>query len=195
MSPSSRRDKRIESSRAAVYHALIELMAEKGIGAFSVTELCSRAGINRGTFYNHWKSIDELLFEYEDELLEGLELHVRDFPTLDRAMMEQLLEEGTPAPEFVACFDFFREKADFIFAALASDFDRRFYSKLRSFLADSFLKNIIKDRVDYQDEADADYFAWYLSYAFLGVVTRWALNGFKESSDVMALKLTWLLHA
>ena len=36
--------------------ALIKLLKEKTIHEISVRELCDKAGVNRSTFYNHYKS-------------------------------------------------------------------------------------------------------------------------------------------
>ena len=66
-------DPRIARSKAALREALIALMEERGLDGFTVGDLCTRAGLNRGTFYNHFKDKDNLLDTFEDEVMEGLE--------------------------------------------------------------------------------------------------------------------------
>ena len=66
-------DPRIARSRAALREALIELMEERGFDGFTVNDLCQRAGLNRGTFYNHFKDKDALLLAFEDEVLADLD--------------------------------------------------------------------------------------------------------------------------
>ena len=44
-------DRRVRRTRAQLRRALTELLQEKSIDSLSVTELTSRADVNRGTFY------------------------------------------------------------------------------------------------------------------------------------------------
>lgn len=60
-------DKRIIKTRIAIYNAVFDLSTEKPVDKISVVELCERAGINKSTFYLHYKSIDECIkqcFDY-----------------------------------------------------------------------------------------------------------------------------------
>ena len=43
--------------------ALLLLLEQKEYEFITVKELCAKAGVNRSTFYLHYQSIDELLFE------------------------------------------------------------------------------------------------------------------------------------
>jgi hypothetical protein len=63
-------DRRIVKTRAALREALIELTEEQGWNGFSINDLCERANINRGTFYNHYRDKDELMMAFQDEVLE-----------------------------------------------------------------------------------------------------------------------------
>ena len=51
-------DPRIVRTKAALREALISLMEERGFDGFTVNDLCQRAGLNRGTFYNHFEDKD-----------------------------------------------------------------------------------------------------------------------------------------
>ena len=52
-------DKRIVRTRLAVFNALFDLATEKELDKITVVELCDRAGINKSTFYLHYKSIND----------------------------------------------------------------------------------------------------------------------------------------
>lgn len=52
-------DKRIVKTRQAIFNAVFDLSTEKELDKISVVELCERAGINKSTFYLHYKSIDD----------------------------------------------------------------------------------------------------------------------------------------
>ena len=46
-------------TRLAIFNAVLDLAAEKNLDKITVVELCSRAQINKSTFYLHYKSIEE----------------------------------------------------------------------------------------------------------------------------------------
>lgn len=63
-------DKRIIRTRVAIFNAVFDLATEKELDKITVVELCERAGINKSTFYLHYKSINDCLqqcFEYFTE--------------------------------------------------------------------------------------------------------------------------------
>jgi AcrR family transcriptional regulator len=65
-------DRRTARTRAALRHALLALMGERGWDAIGVQEICERADIGRSTFYTHFRNKDELLSGGFDDLRQGL---------------------------------------------------------------------------------------------------------------------------
>ena len=65
-------DRRITRSKRALRKALIELTEECGLDGFTVNDLCARADLNRGTFYNHFHDKDDLLAVLENEVMDDL---------------------------------------------------------------------------------------------------------------------------
>ncbi|MEA4913640.1 MAG: TetR/AcrR family transcriptional regulator C-terminal domain-containing protein [Christensenella sp.] len=61
-------DRRVLYTKMFLRESLLELMREKPISKITPTELCRRAGINRNTFYTHYKSTEDLLSSIEEEL-------------------------------------------------------------------------------------------------------------------------------
>lgn len=49
--------------------ALLGLMQDGGFGGVTVSGLCRRAGVSRGTFYNHYRRLDDVLDEVIDMAL------------------------------------------------------------------------------------------------------------------------------
>jgi AcrR family transcriptional regulator len=54
-------DKRIEKTLVKIRDGLLSLVAEKDIADISVAELSRAAGIDRKTFYLHYKTVDDAL--------------------------------------------------------------------------------------------------------------------------------------
>lgn len=53
-------DQRIKVTKILIKDSLSKLLKEKDIDKISIKELCDKAGINRGTFYTHYKDLDDL---------------------------------------------------------------------------------------------------------------------------------------
>lgn len=66
-------DSRVEKTYQNLYQSLFTLLQNKNIHSISVTEICRGAKVNRATFYNHFKQIDELFFSYIDYVLLDLQ--------------------------------------------------------------------------------------------------------------------------
>ena len=62
-------DTRVQFTKQALKGALLKIMKKKNINRISVKEICETAGINRGTFYLHYSTPNDLLQEIEDEFM------------------------------------------------------------------------------------------------------------------------------
>ena len=62
-----------ERTRKAIQNALIEECGEKPYLSITIGDICSRANINRSTFYRYYDTKDELLREIEDEYIKDLQ--------------------------------------------------------------------------------------------------------------------------
>lgn len=56
-------DPRVERSRVRVLDAAQELLAECGVGGFSVDEVSRRSGVAKTTIYRHWPSRETLVLD------------------------------------------------------------------------------------------------------------------------------------
>ena len=63
----------VAKSQKLIRDAVISLLGKKkDLNAITVTDVVKVANINRGTFYNHYNNITEVVNEIEDELMELL---------------------------------------------------------------------------------------------------------------------------
>lgn len=64
-----RTDLRVVKTRRVIRDALFELMSECELSKISISALCVKAGINRKTFYRHYRTISDVITELENDLL------------------------------------------------------------------------------------------------------------------------------
>src|SRR5512143_3352795 len=57
-------DRRVQRTDRLIVEALIELTTQKGFAAVTVQDIVQRAGINRATFYRHYRDKFDLLDQY-----------------------------------------------------------------------------------------------------------------------------------
>lgn len=70
MEPANRKsDLRIIKTKRAIHTAFAELLTEKDMDDITVTDIASRAIINRKTFYNNYRGVYELVDELENEVI------------------------------------------------------------------------------------------------------------------------------
>lgn len=76
-------NRRSQFTREALRRALLGLMMEKPVNRITVKELCTAADINRGTFYAHYASPEQLLAQVENEFYLDLLTEVATFQQAD----------------------------------------------------------------------------------------------------------------
>lgn len=68
MANTERYDRRVERTRNAIISAFKEMIVEKEFKEITIKELAERANINRKTFYLHYESMEEILFDLTLEI-------------------------------------------------------------------------------------------------------------------------------
>lgn len=187
MAPHANTDRRIARSKRALRTALIELIEERGLDAVSVGDLCARADLNRGTFYNHFHDKDDLLTTLEDEVitdLERIQEQMRDLTVMDLVRYRMRKQ---PLPFLVDLFDYLREQGDFLHAITGPGGDIRFAPRLRDSVCANLIQTILHERYRANPTPFVQYYVAFYATAYLGVIEHWIETGMQESSEDMAL--------
>lgn len=66
-------DRRIKNTKNAISTAFVRLLGEKPVQKITVSLLCSRAEVNRSTFYLHYRDVYELMDVLKGDLLEQID--------------------------------------------------------------------------------------------------------------------------
>lgn len=179
-------DRRITRTKRALRQALIELMEERGFDGFTVNDLCERADLNRGTFYNHFHDKDQLLSTLENDILADLEGFQDQLGALGLSDIVKCRVSKRPLPLLVDLFDYLREQGDFLHAVLGDGGDISFGPRLRDSVCTNLVQSMLHERYRNSTDPFVDYYVSFFASAYLGVITRWIETGMKESSEEMA---------
>lgn len=180
-------DRRITRSKRALRDALIELMEERSFDGFSVNDLCERADLNRGTFYNHFRDKDDLLAQLEAEVMDDLDRFQAQMQSLTVRSLLGYRARKQPLPLLVELFDYLREQGAFLHAALGPGGDVGFGPRLRDSVCTNLVQSILHERYRNDPSPFVGYYVAFFASAYLGVITRWIETGMQESSEEMAL--------
>ena len=180
-------DRRITKSKRALRAALIDLMEERGLDAVSVNDLCARADLNRGTFYNHFRDKEDLLVALEDEVMADLDRFQAQMQGLTVRELMGYRVRKQPLPFLVELFDYLREQGDFLHAVLGPGGDVRFGPRLRDAVCTNLVQSILHERYRNDPSPFVGYYVAFFASAYLGIIQRWIDTGMQESSEEMAL--------
>ncbi|HIS40270.1 MAG TPA: TetR/AcrR family transcriptional regulator [Candidatus Aphodovivens avistercoris] len=162
-------------------------MEERGLDGLSVNDLCARADLNRGTFYNHFHDKDDLLTTLEDEVIADLERIQEQMQGLTVMDLVRYRVRKQPLPFLVNLFDYLREQGDFLHAVTGSGGDIRFAPRLRDSVCANLIQSILHERYRTNPTPFVQYYVAFYASAYLGVIEHWIETGMQESSEEMAL--------
>jgi AcrR family transcriptional regulator len=190
MSSTSLTDRRILRTKEAIRDAVIDLIAEKGFEAVSVSDISERANINRGTFYLHYKDKYDLLEQIEAGIIQEMKVMIGEVAALDPLKMRDIDE---PLPMIVAMFEFIAAHAALMRCVLGLKGNIAFQDRVKKAIEETFLKTGFFTNLKDEDLfVPREYFTAYIISAHLGVVQSWLQKGCVEPPREMALLLSKL---
>lgn len=179
MDPST--DRRVTRTKAAIRQALTELMEEKGFDALTVKDVTTRAQINRGTFYLHYRDKYDLLEQSEQELIRGLIAILSTIRSFDVDHLEQSFHY------IVRVIEYLGEHADFLKTILGPKGDISFHSLLKTMMTEHlFEKNVVPFIKKENALVPTEYLVAYIASAHFGIIQQWLTQGRKESPQEIA---------
>lgn len=170
-------DRRVRRTRAQLRRALTELLQEKGIDSLSVTELTSRADVNRGTFYCHYRDIYDMLDQLEAETLEEFSALMDSYPaTRLKGGFRPILED---------VFLFIQRNLDLAGSAMNLWGRSNFLERLKALLRDKVTRDW-SDLYRFPDDVQRDHSLNFLVGGVIGLVQSWMEGGSRETPQEMA---------
>ena len=137
MEPANRKsDLRVMKTKRAIHTAFAELLTEKNMDDITVTDIASRAMINRKTFYNNYRGVYELVDELENEVIRTFETAMQGIDFIEN-----------PYAVFVKLTEIINSDMDFYGALLRSSRNAGLAHKIRQTLQQK-AQDLFASRVD-----------------------------------------------
>lgn len=183
---SSRQSRRQQQTKTTIKNALIELILENNtFEDITVSEITSRADLNRGTFYIHYKDKDELLENTFFDAIHGITQALSvPYKHVDKVELNGIV------PSTIMIFEHIENnknlfKALDLVAKAPSLHDR----------IEQVMWMLNKEVVHFEiesvsSEIEYDIFISYQINATIGVIKHWIRSNFKYSAQFMCEQLT-----
>ncbi len=88
----SRRARKKERTRRLIFDAAMELFGESDFDSVTISAICERADVGRGTFFLHFPTKSGLLYEFSREVAEDFTTSLPNRPIDARAELEALVD-------------------------------------------------------------------------------------------------------
>lgn len=169
-------DRRTIRSNTMIKRAFVELLKVKHIDNITVSELTEKADISRGTFYKHFKNLNDIFEEIQNNLCEQFDDVIDDYNFNDAVI--------NPKPFLIAFLKMMYDNAEFYQILQLSAPNNKFRKEWEEHAKQKLLDIIPFER--FNNENQAFYCIYYLVSGTYRVVRNWIRFGMQESVEEMA---------
>ncbi len=172
-------DLRVQRTRNLIIEALIELTIQKGFAAVTVQDIVKRAGINRTTFYRHYRDKFDLLDQYA-EAVYALPDNAPDSgsETAEDATGEKMVQG------LAKLLDYVGRHAKFFRVMLGKNGDPAFAAKIRQYVQKRLRRSLPAELLP--DENLTDLYLSYVSSGAVGGLSWWLEHEMPYSPEEVA---------
>ncbi len=176
--PQKHPDHRTRVTKMLIRRAFCELLGQKPVQSITIKELCERAGINRGTFYAHYKDIYDLMQKLEDDMLQ-------DFRQALAPLLTCKTEDLTPLKITTSIFRCLQDNMDICTVTLGPYGDKDFAMRLINTGRERYIESYSK----YFAGASAKQLEFYYAFVSGGCIfllQKWLMEGMSSTAEEVA---------
>lgn len=182
----TRTDLRIVKTKEALHNALLELLNEKVLEDISISEICRKAKVNRGTFYLHYNQIEDLFKDYFKEITADL---ARSYQEPYRYV--SVLKTSELEPSTIRIFHHIEKYKPFYRIVFSKKVPLMYYYLLFEEITHLLLQDketFLKEGVNHQ------LYCSYQANAIIGIIIHWYQNDFSYSASYLNNQLVQFLN-
>ena len=157
----------VKKTKAAFADSLVALSKDRQLNKISVKEICEKAELSRNAFYFHYKDINDLISDIENNVLSEIE-----------AMLDNL--EKIPFPKNVYStidyfVDLFEAKKDTVLMLMDKSFSTSFTERI-SLMFGEFNYKYFREYHGDSSKTNFEFFYVYLSGGLYDIIRYWLDN-------------------
>lgn len=168
-------------TKRALVQSLKNLLAKKPLNKITINDIAEDCGINRMTFYYHFKDIYDLM---EWACLEDARKALKEKKTYDT------WQQG-----FIQIFSAVRENKPFIMNVYRC-IDREQVEKYLKPITDNLLMGVVEEQSSGMTvrQEDKEFIARVYSYVFVGLMLDWIKDDMNEDPEIIVEKLATVIQ-
>ena len=168
------------STKSALADAMKKLMVRKSFAKISISDLCEECGLNRKSFYYHFKDIYDLLeWIYKNEVILEIE-EKATYETWQQGLMY--------------IFEYVLKNKDFVkntYYSISKDLLLNFiYAQTNILIMDVIEEKSKNINISNEDKM---FIANFYKYGFVGLLQDWIESGMKQKPKVIINKLSVMI--
>ena len=171
-------DHRTRVTRMLIRKSFTNLLRQKPIQSISIKELCTDAGINRGTFYSHYTDIYDLLAKMEEEMMEDFKQALEPLLSIEGG-------ELNPVKITTSIFQCLKDNADLCTVTLGEYGDKDFAVRLITMGRERCVQAYSRFFVSATPK-QIEFFYAFVSEGCIGLLRKWLEEGMTTSAEEIA---------
>lgn len=174
-------DVRILKTKERLKIALLETLESKSLDQITISEICKKASVNRNTFYSHYQSVKDLLYEVEANFLEEI---------ISKIHMDSNSSE-TVAELLTKILDCVKDNKEMCTLLFTENGDKNLIKTILMFVLPSAVKNWSEEFRISTEKATRLYY--FVIGGAVNVIELWIKEGFIVDTVSLANDLTLLI--
>ena len=175
-------DNRVRYTKMVLQQALLKLLQRKHIDKITIKELCEEAKINRGTFYLHYGTPNDLLMEIEQQFIDE-----------NMAKFSPYLNDGHKTSYMASIFAGALKNRELSRIILGQNGNPKFLERVQQIIRPHVVDEWCREFPQYSRD-DLDYIYDFVFTGSMRLILNWIDDNKELSTDELALRLDRLGH-
>ena len=175
-------DNRVRYTRMVLQQALLRLLQRKHIDKITIKELCEEAVVNRGTFYLHYATPNDLLMEIEQQFIDE---NMKKF--------SPYFDDGYETSYMASLFAGILKNRELCRVIMGKNGNPRFLARIQNMFRSYVVSGWCQEFPNYRRE-DLDYVYDFIFSGSMQLILSWIENDRGLSTEELANRLDRLGH-
>lgn len=175
-------DNRVRYTKMVLRQALLKILKDKYIDKVTIKEICEEAKVNRGTFYLHYATPNDLLREIEEQ-----------FIAENMSYFSPYMEMGHEITQLANIFNCILKNIELCRIIMGKHGNPRFLARLQEMIRSGVIEDWQREFPDY-DSSNLNFVYEFLFAGSMRLILNWIEDDRGISAEDLASRLDRLGH-